>query len=49
MEVLDKDNKKIYNNLMKMTKMEKIDCSNVKIPKGWLKNIKDLKINEELK
>lgn len=34
---------------MKMTKLENIDCSNVEIPKGWLYNIKNLKINEDLK
>jgi hypothetical protein len=49
MKVLDKDDKKLYDSLMKMINIQIIYCSNLDIPKGWLKNIKNLKINEELK
>ena len=49
MKVLDKDEKAVYDAFMKMIKMEKVDYSNIKTPDDWLSEIKDLKINEELK
>lgn len=49
MKVLDKDEKIIYDEFMKMIKMEKVDYSNIETPDDWLSEIKDLKINGELK
>jgi hypothetical protein len=49
MKVLDKDDKKLYDTLMKMTNLQSIDCWDISAPKGWLKNIKNLKIDKELK
>ena len=39
MKVLNKHDKDIYDTLMSVVKFEKIDCSNVEIPKGWIDNI----------
>ena len=49
MKVLDKEEKKVYNEFINMIKFEKIDCWNTPIPESWLNNIKDLKIDEDLK
>jgi len=49
MKVLDKDDKKLYDTLMKMTNMQSIDCSDLDIPKSWLYAIKNYHIDEELK
>tara|TARA_R110002051_G_scaffold158142_1_gene229578 strand:- start:228 stop:440 length:213 start_codon:yes stop_codon:yes gene_type:complete len=49
MRILNKSEKKVYNQLLSMIQFKNIDCNNIPIPKGWLNNIKDLKINEDLK
>jgi hypothetical protein len=49
MKVLDKDEKAVYDEFMKTIKMEKVDYSNIETPEDWLFEIKDLKINDELK
>lgn len=49
MKVLDGEEKKVYNELLSMIPFEKIDCWDTPIPKSWLNNIKDLKIDESLR
>ena len=49
MKILNKSEKKVYNELLNMIQFENIDCNNIPIPKGWLNNINGLKINEDLK
>lgn len=44
MKVLDKPDKEIYDILMSIIKFEKVDCSNVEIPKDWIDEIKSIKI-----
>ena len=45
MKVLDKDEKKIYNEFINMIQFENIECWNVLTPKSWL----NLNVNEDLK
>ena len=49
MKILNKSEKKVYNELLNMIQFENIDCNNIPIPKGWLNKINGLKINEDLK
>ena len=49
MKILNKSEKKVYNELLSMIQFENIDCWNITIPKGWLNNINGLTINEDLK
>jgi hypothetical protein len=49
MKVLDKDDKKLYDTLMKMTNLQSIDCWDISAPKGWLYTIKNYHIDKELK
>ena len=41
--------KKIYDEFINMIQFENIKCWDIQAPKEWLNNIKDLKINEDLK
>jgi len=45
MKVLDKDEKKIYDEFINMIQFENIECWNVPTSKSWL----NLNVNEDLK
>mgnify|MGYP003657427870 CR=1 FL=1 len=49
MKILDTDEKKVYDEFINMIQFENIDCWDIQAPEEWLNNIKDLKINEDLK
>ena len=49
MKILDTDEKKEYDEFINIIQFENIDCWDMQAPEEWLNNIKDLKINEDLK
>jgi hypothetical protein len=40
MEILNKDKKEIYDIVMSIVKFEKVDYSDIEIPKDWIDEIK---------
>ena len=45
MKVLDKDEKNIYDEIIKSLKFTKVECWDVDIPKGWIDNVESAKKN----
>ena len=45
MKILNKDEKKIYDEFINMIQFENIECWNMPTPKSWLNN---LKVNKDL-
>jgi len=44
MKILNKSEKKVYNELLSMIQFENIDCNNIPIPKDWIDEIKSIKV-----
>jgi|TARA_R110000824_G_scaffold72633_1_gene185258 hypothetical protein len=46
MKVLNKKDKKIYNELLGMVKFRNLECWDLKTPEGWINNIRNIKIRD---
>tara|TARA_R110000737_G_scaffold205532_1_gene224102 strand:+ start:386 stop:523 length:138 start_codon:yes stop_codon:yes gene_type:complete len=44
MEILNKEKKEIYNIVMSIVKFEKVDSSDIEIPKDWIDETKRAKL-----